>query len=40
MLEKREALEVLARELSRGPTRSNAAKLPPDAALEKPRVPR
>jgi integrase len=39
MLEKREALEVLARELSRGPTRSKAGKPPPEAASGKPRAP-
>ena len=40
MAEKREALEVLARELSRGPSRSKAAKLRPMAKSAKARTPR
>ena len=40
MVEKREALEVLARELSRGPTRSKAAKPHGIATSAKPRTQR
>jgi integrase len=40
MVEKREALEVLARELSRSPARSTVAKPRANAAPAKPRAPR
>jgi integrase len=40
MVEKREALEVLARELSPSPARSKALKPRAEAALAKPRAPR
>jgi hypothetical protein len=40
MVEKQEALEVLAGELSRDPTRSRAAKPRPQTALTWPRAPR
>jgi integrase len=40
MVEKREALEVLARELSRSPARAKAAKPRPMATSAKPRAPR
>ena len=39
MVEKREALEVLARELGRGPARSKAARPRAKAAAAKPRAP-